>query len=173
MEGKGPLARRFLVDAMLGKLARWLRLLGFDTVCRRLTGCKDLDACEAERRVPVTRSQRWCGRKGVVCLAANETPAQLRELLLRLEIEPSEARFLSRCVVCNEELEEVPRDVCQGFVPDYVFATSEAFSRCIGCGRVYWRGTHPARMIERFLGVVEGTRLEGWVPRVGGEKELM
>ncbi|MHC1743824.1 MAG: Mut7-C RNAse domain-containing protein [Syntrophobacteraceae bacterium] len=172
MEGQGPLTRRFLADTMLGKLARWLRLLGFDVVCHSLSGDRDIDACEEEGRIPVTRSQRWCGHKGVVCITANEAPAQLRELLLKLEIEPEEIQFLSRCVVCNVRLERVSRSLCYGLVPDYVFETNLTFSRCVGCGKVYWRGSHPARMVGRLLGLVEGTRLEGWVPRTAGEAEM-
>jgi uncharacterized protein len=168
MEGKGPLARRFVVDTMLGKLAKWLRLLGFDAPCRPLTGIREIAAYETEGRIPVTRNRRWCGHKGVLCLTANEPAAQLRDLLLELEIEPKEIDFLSRCMTCNQRLEEVSRNAVRGFVPDYVFDTSPGFSRCGACGKVYWHGSHPARMVERFHRVVEGTGLDGWAP--GSEK---
>lgn len=53
-----------------------------------------------------------------------------------------------------------------GLVPDHVFETTVTFSRCERCGRVYWCGSHPARMVERFRGLAAGTGLEGWVPGV-------
>lgn len=156
---------------MLGKLAKWLRLLGFDAAYRPLSDPGDLVVCEAEGRIPVTRSRRWCAREGVVCLDANDSPDQLRELLLRLEIEPEEIHFLSRCVQCNQLIERVSREVCVGLVPDYVLETGPAFSRCNVCGKIYWRGTHPARMIQWFVSFAKGTRLEGWIPEIGGEGE--
>jgi uncharacterized protein len=168
MEGQGALERRFVVDTMLGKLAKWLRLLGFDALCRLLAGIQEIAAYETEGRILVTRNQRWRGQKGVLCLTANEPAAQLRELLLTLGIEPEEIDFLSRCVTCNQRLEEVAREAVFGLVPDYVFETSKAFSRCGVCGKVFWHGSHPARMVERFHRLVEGTGLEEWVP--GGKK---
>lgn len=167
MEGKGPLARRFIVDEMLGKLARWLRLLGFDAPCRPLDGLEAITAQVAEGRIPVTRNHRWREIKGVLWLRCNETGGQLRELLLNLEIGPDEIDFLSRCVACSHKLEAVSRSAVLGLVPDYVFETSSTFSRCGHCGKLYWYGTHPSRMLDQFRCLVKGTRLEGWEPGVG------
>jgi len=151
---------------MLGKLGKWLRLLGFDAPCRPLAGVLEIEAYETEGRIPVTRNQRWCSHKGVLCLTSNEPAAQLRELLLELEIQPEEINFLSRCVACNQRLEGVSRNAVLGLVPDYVYDTSPVFSRCSVCGKVYWYGSHPGRMVERFQRLVEGTWLEGWAPGI-------
>ncbi len=163
MEGQGSIGRRFLVDGMLGKLARWLRMLGFDAPCHPLSAA-DLAACEEEGRIAVTRNRRWCRHRRVLCLTANAPSEQLREILLQLAIQPDEIDFLSRCAVCNRRLETVPRQEVQGLVPDYVFETTQEFSRCAGCGRIYWYGSHPERMLERFRNLVAGTKLEGWAP---------
>ena len=144
---------RFVVDAMLGRLARWFRALGYDTLYpgqvedRRL-----LRISRAEERILVTRD-RMLARLGEPrsCLIHSElVDDQLREAVHRLSLSAGEAHWLSRCLECNAVLEPRERAGVQGLVPEHVLATQAAFMACPGCSRVYWAGSHADRMLERI-----------------------
>jgi hypothetical protein len=149
MEGNGPLKRRFVVDSMLGKVAKWLRILGYDTRCEPLDESKLIEYSEAGWLL-LTRRQSWCGRRSVVCLHQNAPMDQIRELHGRVHLEMEAGGFLRRCIRCNELLEGIERRDVIGQVPDYTFETVTEFNRCPTCGRIYWEGSHRARITERL-----------------------
>jgi len=157
MEGKGTLERRFVVDSMLGKVAKWLRILGYDTRLEPLDESKLEEYCEAGRLV-LTRRRSWCGRRGVVCITRDALRDQIRELHGLVGLEVQADGFLKRCIRCNDLLEGVERWEVSGQVPEYTFETVTEFSRCPGCRRIYWEGSHPSRMKERL------TRMLGTPP---------
>jgi len=144
---------RFVADAMLGRLARWLRILGFDAAYAEHASDADLVRRSLdERRVLLTRDRRlaeeW--RVGSIHVVASEVGAeQLREVIAVFDLAPH-VRLFSRCSVCNEPLEPASRDSVGGEVPERVLATNEVFRRCPACNRVYWRGSHTDRM-ERVV----------------------
>lgn len=131
-----------MVDAMLGRLAKWLRLAGFDTVYWR-EGSDDalIAAARAAGRLIVTRDRQLAGRRDVCALLVNaETlDAQIGEV--RLALGDPVAPF-TRCPECNARLDELDRDAAVGLVPPYVWHTQTEFRRCSGCGRAFWKGTH-------------------------------
>ncbi len=144
---------RLFADAMLGRLARWLRLLGFDTAYDAAIEDAELArrALE-ERRTVLTRDralpEEWRLPR-VVVLRSESTHEQLRELAHVLPLRAA-ARPFSRCSRCNAPLEDVARESVAASVPPRIAATQSRFLRCSGCGRVYWEGSHVAR-IRRAL----------------------
>jgi len=157
VENAGP---RFLADAMLGRLARWLRILGYDTqYVKDVPDNEVIRIARAEGRVILTRDRELCRRRGVrtVWISSTALGEQLREVVSALGLS-TETPF-RRCVVCNAVLDEIGREEARRLVPPYVFRTQRRFGRCPSCGRVYWRGTHWARMAEqlRKLGGLEKT----------------
>jgi uncharacterized protein with PIN domain len=134
----------FLCDRMLGKLCRMLRLLGFDAelVPDGETG-RFLVLAEQEGRVAVTRARRHADRPGraPVVIRSEETIDQIVELLSQLE-ELQSLELFTRCLECNELLEEAPPEAVKGEVPEFVGKTFTAFRRCPTCRRIYWEGTH-------------------------------
>jgi uncharacterized protein with PIN domain len=148
---------RFLADAMLGRLARWLRLLGFDTVYAERLRDGDLvrRAIEEERWI-LTRDRalpREWRVSGVHVLAAEELLEQLRDVVRTFRL-TGRVRPFSRCGECNAVLVPASREDVAQELPPHVLATQREFRRCPGCGRIYWRGSHTARMkavIERVL----------------------
>lgn len=142
--------KRFVVDAMLGKLAKWLRILGFDTRYERLDRPQQLEHYRKEGFYIITRKQRWMHQDHVYFLSSNDSMDQLKEVIAQIPIAFQEVRLLHRCIVCNHELERLPRDLAFGQVPDYIFETNILFFQCTKCSRVYWPGSHPKRMMERL-----------------------
>ena len=130
---------KFVVDAMLGKLAKWLRILGYDTLYfRDLEDEQLIGLAEAEGRVLLTGDGEL-GRYGIF-ISSDDWREQLRELAGAVGLET--AGIFSRCIECNVPLERVGRAEVEGAVPSYALDTQEEFGRCPECGRIYWKGTH-------------------------------
>ena len=145
---------RFAVDCMLGSLAKWLKILGYDTFY--LTHVEDAELVErarAEGRVLLTRDRRMTlRRRARPChFVTSEDPReQIREVVTALGLRVREELFLTRCLPCNARTNEIPRDKAAGSVPAYVLDTQTRFRRCPSCGRIYWGATHRERMVERL-----------------------
>ncbi len=145
----------FLADVMLGKLAKWLRIIGYDAeYCRTVGGDELLRRAIAEDRQLLTRSTRLAGRAGLenrICfIRANDPRRQVREVISRYELVITPGKPLTRCLICNRLLAETAPSLLVAQVPEYVRATQQVFLRCHGCGKVYWRGTHYRNMQERI-----------------------
>ncbi|NSW85423.1 MAG: Mut7-C RNAse domain-containing protein [Syntrophobacteraceae bacterium] len=153
MSEETSLERRFVVDIMLGKMAKWLRILGFDTLCRRLENQQQIDALRNRGYILVTRNRRWCSREGVFCPTTDDPAGQIRELLDSLAVSSEEFRPLHRCILCNQVLVPIARDQVFGQVPDFVYETSPAFYHCPACLKIYWSGSHSKRMMERVKSI--------------------
>ncbi|SFM41852.1 Mut7-C RNAse domain-containing protein [Thermodesulforhabdus norvegica] len=146
---------RFAVDAMLGKMAKWLRFMGFDTLYVYVRYPHEVRRLVSEGRVFVTRNRRWQGMKGVIVISANDLDDQIVELAEVLDFAlPDDDEWFSRCGRCNAVLEQVDRRSVTGMVPEYVWETTEEFFRCPTCGKVYWPGSH----VERMQGKLESLK---------------
>jgi len=154
--GDGP--PRFAVDAMLGRLARWLRVLGLDaTWTADVADAALVRHALDEGRWLLTRDRalpaEW--RVPRIHLVESEQPLeQLREISDAFALRPG-VRLFARCTRCNAPLEAVPREVAAARVPPRVLARNDRFWRCPRCERLYWEGSHVDRMrrtLERVLG---------------------
>ncbi|MDX9821643.1 MAG: Mut7-C RNAse domain-containing protein [Syntrophales bacterium] len=145
---------KFLADATVVRLAKWLRILGYDTVCSGDSEQDLLLRAGAEGRTVLSRKRKWpaCAARHpeLVILRRERAGDQIQELLERSVILPDERRFLTRCIRCNIPLEEVLKDRVAESVPIHIRENIESFHGCPGCGRVYWPGSHPER-IRQFL----------------------
>ena len=155
---------RFVADVHLGKLARHLRMAGFDT-----QWANDWDDDEivrrsaADRRTILTRDKGMLRRRDVergYFVRATESEAQLAEVIAALQLEARVAPF-TRCRECNVALEDVAKEAVEHRLPAKVRGFYQRFRHCPGCDRLYWEGTHYSRM--------KGL-LARWVP--GGENRL-
>ena len=142
--------KHFVVDSMLGKLAKWLRVLGFDTRCERLEAREQIETYRKQGFLLITHNRKWSRQSEVFCLTANNPVEQLREVVSLAAVTQHEVRLLERCLRCNERLLETRSGDAFGLVPDYVFETHPSFHRCPSCERIYWRGSHPKRMVQRL-----------------------
>lgn len=142
---------------MLGRLARWLRVIGCDTSFdSHIADAALVQHALAEGRWILTRDRalmdEW--RLPRVLVVRSERPAeQLREVVERLDLDWRQKLF-TRCNRCNRELGPLSRDEVRGRVPERIRLEQEAFLCCSGCQRIYWEGSHVARMrraLERAL----------------------
>jgi len=143
---------RLLVDAMLGRLAKWLRLVGYDAVYWRDGSDEALiQAARADARLIVTRDHQLAGRRGVaaILIAAETLDAQIAEARAALGGDPQP---FTRCPECNSVLAELSRADARDLVPPYVWHTQTQFRRCPECSRAYWKGTHWLAMAAKVEG---------------------
>jgi uncharacterized protein with PIN domain len=147
-----PLRRtRFSADVHLGKLARFLRMMGFDS---SWGNDRDDDvivrSARSEGRIILTRDRGLLKRRAVThgYLVRSLSPReQLGEVLARFDLS-GQVRMFARCMSCNTALARVNRVSVLDRLPPAVAESCTEFSRCPGCGRVFWRGTHWQRMTE-------------------------
>lgn len=136
---------KFLVDQLLGGVAKRLRFLGFDTACRRLDPRDpgNLPPPAPETYI-LTRQEAFkkLPRADLVILTASTPQAQFEEVIRRLKISRQRLSPLSRCSRCNEPLLPAPRDQVQGLVPEHVFNHYQEFFECPRCRRIFWPGSH-------------------------------
>ena len=141
---------RFLADAMLGALARWLRVLDVDAAYDPALDDPELVLkAVAEGRTILTRDRKLVERKLArdhLLIRSDEPGAQVRQVLDERGIRPDPARLFARCLRCNTPLEPLAADAARARVPPFVARTQEEFRACPGCGRIYWRSTHVQRM---------------------------
>lgn len=136
---------------MLGTLARWLRILGYDALYDPALDDHDLvRLARAGDRILLTRDRPLAQRPGlrVLLIDSDGLDAQLHQVIAELDLAPDGA--FSRCPICNEPLLPLEREAAQARVPAYVAQTQQSFKHCPSCGRVYWRGTHWQRMEEHL-----------------------
>ncbi|MFQ6014597.1 MAG: Mut7-C RNAse domain-containing protein [Anaerolineae bacterium] len=140
---------KFLADEMLGKLAKWLRLMGYDTLYLSPADDHQLARlARAEGRVLLTRDTQLAARRGLdsLFIESDNPQEQLRQVFTDLSL--TTFHPFSRCPICNASLEEVDTAALEDRIPLYVLRTQDQFRLCPQCGRVYWRGSHWQKMSQ-------------------------
>lgn len=147
---------RFVLDVHLGRLAAYLRMLGFDVLYA--THMEDAELARIsseEERILLTRDvgllERNAASRGYFVLATGPRK-QLEEVVRHFHILPL-ARPFTRCLACNAELRQSSREEVRGRIPERIAETRTEFTRCPDCGKIYWRGTHYDRMVEWIEGL--------------------
>lgn len=145
----------FLCDQNLGRLARWLRILGFDAEYMSRWEEKRYSDALQRGRIVLTRRRDLMETADVVHIPHDHVRDQIIFISglfgLSKAVNP-----LSRCSICNAALVQAFRDEVKGKVPEYVFSTHETFAQCPSCGRIYWKGTHTSRVFAVIEHLQEG-----------------
>lgn len=149
---------KFVADCMLGRLAKWLKILGFDVLFFSKAEDKDLvDISRRENRVLLTRDsgliEKTKKRKNRLFVASDAWEDQVVQVLDEYGLWDS-VRPNTRCLECNRPLKPLPKDAARNLVTPYVLEHATSFAICPQCDRVYWQGTHYGdmeRKIEKIL----------------------
>ncbi|MDH7499382.1 MAG: Mut7-C RNAse domain-containing protein [candidate division NC10 bacterium] len=140
---------KFLADAMLGRLAKWLRILGYDASYLPSSRPEGLvQKARAEGRVILTRNRQLAKQSPGLRILLIESDCwreQLAQVLRSCRLRPGKSRF-QRCVLCNQRLVALGREDAEGKVPDFVFVHFSDFFQCPRCGRIFWQGSHSSAM---------------------------
>jgi len=145
---------KLFADAMLGALARWLRALDLDVAYDPSLDDPELVVrAVAEGRTILTRDRRLTERRLArehILIRSDVVAEQVRQVLEALGVTPDPGRLLGRCLRCNEPLARLDPEVARSRVPPWGARTQQEFRGCPRCSRIYWPGTHAARMRERL-----------------------
>ena len=136
---------KFLLTSELGRLAKWLRILGFDAEYTREknTGSVIIRALR-DGRIILTRNHHFPKRTGIriLTLRSQALKSELAETIKELKLAVNDDMMFSRCTICNKELVNIERSRVAGRVPEYIYEANEKFLTCPKCSRVYWQGSH-------------------------------
>lgn len=155
---------KFIADAMLGRLAKWLRLMGFDVLYYPDIRDKELIkiAREQERTI-LTRDTRLVKSRGIkkpVFIESDDISDQLLQIKDKLNF--CDASPLGRCEICNGSLSDVAeKKEIRDLVPDFVYHNFDSFVRCAACGKVYWEGSHYRKIRETIGEILHSSEMPG------------
>jgi uncharacterized protein with PIN domain len=141
---------RFVADQMLGRLAAWLRMLGFDTTyVWDIADSELVRRANAEGRIVLTRDRPLSRNQAVRVwfVEARAVEKQVREVVLRLGKIPRTQLF-QRCALCNSPLHPIDKEVARARVPASAFSHYDRFAECRSCDKIYWAGGHYRRVTE-------------------------
>ncbi len=136
---------RFAADRSLGRLSKWLRILGFDALYETDDSGTAFKAFGEEGRILLTRITGYRKRLQnlpLIFIHHDRVRDQLRQVVDSVPVFRTDIRLFSRCIRCNLPLQPAERSNLYGSVPEYIWQTHERFKKCTGCGRTFWRGTH-------------------------------
>ncbi len=149
---------KFIVDINAGKLTKWLRIMGYDTLL--FTGHDDgemVKIASQQNRVILTKDSQLMKRRVItsgnikaILVDGEDSRQQLRQVVKTLELDYNHRPF-SICLECNQPLSPIAKDEVKNIVPPHVFKTHDLYMQCPVCHRIYWQGTHWEAM-SRELG---------------------
>jgi uncharacterized protein len=144
---------RFIADRMIGRLARMLRLLGYDTLYQpELKPAGLTERALREDRIILARGDtrlRFPGATNVFSVTSQHPSEQLREVIAEFSLDPKSGLW-TRCTVCNGSISPVAKEEIKDLVKPKVYEIYSEFYRCAGCDRVYWHGSHVEQILKNL-----------------------
>jgi len=143
---------KFLTDATLDRLAKWLRLLGYDTaVFQNEAGRQMLRQADKEGRIVLTRRGDMIERQfsgSLFLIKSVDIGNQLNDVIGKYSLQIDRQKMFGICLVCNEKLNQVSREDVRDLVPQFVFENCSQYTQCPRCLKIYWMGTHQRNALK-------------------------
>ncbi|OAG27156.1 Mut7-C RNAse domain-containing protein [Thermodesulfatator autotrophicus] len=133
--------KRLIADKTVGKLAKWLRILGIPCEMKEIKSLREVP----EGAILFTRSGRLASPRTIL-IESDKVEEQLEYVFHKLPWLKDQIKPFTLCIRCNQPLENIPKRDVLGLVPDYVYENFLHFKRCPACGQIYWPGSHQKRM---------------------------
>ncbi len=142
---------KFILTDELGRLSRWLRILGYDAVVEKDKKAVVIKSLRDDRII-LTRDSKMSRFSGtrMVKIESDFVEEQLAQVIKELSVEVEKNKLFSLCVICDEPLEYVKKETVGDKVPKYVHDSQKIFMKCPKCGKIYWQGSH-WELIREFL----------------------
>jgi uncharacterized protein len=148
---------KFIVDINVGKLAKWLRMIGYDTQLFDHRDDKHLIyIAMTENRTIITRDTRMMQRRIIaigelkaILIKDDDASKQIYQVIKELELNPKFRPF-SLCLECNQLLKKISKEDARNRVPPYIYQTQSKYVECPNCHRIYWQGTHWQAMVQKW-----------------------
>lgn len=148
---------KFLVDQMLGTLAKWLRLAGIDTyyATQKISDDELLEIAKKQNRIMITRDKElhMRAKKKDISTLFTKSISLSEQLHLVFQSYPTitnEINPLTRCSLCNTSIQPIEKEKIKGEVPNRVYKQNTKFWHCPTCNHIYWRGTHYEKILEKI-----------------------
>ena len=159
-EIKFTMEYKFIADDMLGKLAKWMRIMGCDVEYFRSITDKELaERAYNSNRIILTRDTLLTRRRKVrdnhFFVHGDSYKDQIRQVVKQFSIDPY-SQILTRCILCNEPLINIDKANIASKVPAYVYESQDSFETCPSCKRIYWEATHKERMVKQLEEILRG-----------------
>ena len=149
---KVVLKPKFLLTENLNRLAKWLRMLGYDAaIYRSISFHNMIRLAVKERRIILTRSNKQAKSNlkfSRILIKADNYLQQLTELIEIIAF--NEQNTFSRCLLCNRLLSEITKEKIKDLIPDFIYENHTDFKVCRKCGKIYWQGTHYKAMLAEL-----------------------
>jgi len=146
---------KFLCDQMLGTLAKWLRVYGFDTFFAnsKLDDADLIEIAKKEKRALITRDKtlsQVARRENlkVYEIKSTDIDEQLNQVLEDIYIDKKQ--IFSRCLLCNSLISLIDKDRVKNRVPERVYKNNQKFWYCVKCDKIYWKGSHHNNMLKKI-----------------------
>jgi uncharacterized protein with PIN domain len=137
---------KFICDDMVGRLCKWLRILGYDTLYFRGTDAELAAISRKEERIVLTRDHELPQQKlltDCLVLKSDKVLEQVKEVLTAFKLIPIQMdQTFSRCLLCNTLVIQIKKIEIKDRVPEYVYNTHDQFHQCLQCNKIFWTGTH-------------------------------
>jgi uncharacterized protein with PIN domain len=148
----GVLHMRFIADAMLGRLAKWMRIMGCDVAYYRRIGDRELvNMALKDSRMILTKDtlliQRKKAKGNFFLVEGNSYKDQLKQVAAQFSLN-SYKNLLTRCIECNIPLTDIAKEKVRNAVPEHVYNSQDTFLTCQGCGKIYWPATHKDGIVK-------------------------
>jgi uncharacterized protein with PIN domain len=142
---------QFIADVMLGRLAKWLRIAGFDVLySNKFSDDELIEISNREGRILLSRDTRLLVRKPVkdfIFLESQDIQTQISQVFKTMRIF-NLSSLLTRCLSCNDALVETSREAVRDSIPPFVYETQSHFKSCPRCGKIFWAGTHRTSVVR-------------------------
>jgi len=159
---------KFICDDNLGKLASYLRMLGFDTLFeKQIDDNALLKTASAQKRTLITRDSKLARRThpyGILLVENDDPLEQLKSVIENLGLTVDPSLLFSRCSRCNDICVIVDKDSVSDSVFPYILKTQDTIKKCPSCERYYWKGSHYRNILKKLISVVPARALRGKWP---------
>jgi len=148
----GPIETRFVADVMLGRISKWLRVMGFDTHYQPFYRSGMIDVYIREGRLFLSRNRRIIEKYNPsLFIETDHVRTQIQEIRNKGYLSPDKSQWFTRCIVCNTLLKRIPIEEGKAQIPEYIYSQNNSgIHFCPSCGRYYWPGSHRNRMMDQI-----------------------